>query len=96
MSSLVSRERVLIALNREEPDRVPLDLGGTPWTTIIVPAYDRLKEYLGLRHETKLMVKRPQTVIPHDTVLEQLHVDFVNLNLGDFRGRIIEKWTRTR
>jgi uroporphyrinogen decarboxylase len=86
MSSLRSRERVTIALNREEPDRVPLDTGGTPWTTMVVPAYQGLKEHLGLDHETRLMVKRAQTVIPDDVVLDRLDVDFVSLNLGDFRG----------
>ena len=86
MSSLTSRERVNLALNHQEPDCVPLDLGGTPWSTMIVPAYKRLKEYLGLEHETKLLLKRPQSVVPDDTVLDRLDVDFVGLNLGEFRG----------
>ena len=51
------RDRVLAALNHEEPDRVPIDLGGTPTTTITVDAYDRLKDHLGLDHETRLMSK---------------------------------------
>ena len=86
MGSLTSRERVILALNHEEPDCVPLDLAGTPWSTMIVPAYDRLKEYLGLEHETKLLWKRPQSVVPDDMVLDRLDIDFVGLNLGDFRG----------
>ena len=29
-----SRERILKALNHEEPDRIPFDLAGTTWTGI--------------------------------------------------------------
>lgn len=43
-----SRERVLRALNHQEPDRVPLDLGGTRVTSIDVGAYARLRHALGL------------------------------------------------
>jgi len=41
-----SRERVLKTLNHEEPDRVPIDIGGTSCTTIIEPVYKSLlKKY---------------------------------------------------
>ncbi|NOZ22893.1 MAG: methyltransferase, partial [Planctomycetes bacterium] len=43
-----SRERVLKALNHEEPDRVPLDLGGTFVTGIAAGALHRLRKHLGL------------------------------------------------
>ena len=36
--SLTSKERVLMALNHEQPDRVPVDLGGSFVTTINVAA----------------------------------------------------------
>ena len=44
-----SRERVLVTINHEEPDRVPIDLGGTAASGINVTAYIRLKKLLGLR-----------------------------------------------
>jgi hypothetical protein len=31
---MLARDRVLTALNHEEPDRVPIDLGSTPVTGI--------------------------------------------------------------
>jgi len=37
-----SRERVLKALNHEEPDKVPIDIGGTSCTTMIEPVYKNL------------------------------------------------------
>ena len=33
---LTSRKRILRALNHEEPDRVPMDLGGTHDSSIVV------------------------------------------------------------
>lgn len=42
------RERVLTSLRHEEPDRVPIDLGGTVDSTIAAAAYRRLREHLGL------------------------------------------------
>jgi uroporphyrinogen decarboxylase len=43
-----SRQRVWAALNHQEPDRVPFDLGGTTVTGIHVTAYQNLRDYLGL------------------------------------------------
>jgi uroporphyrinogen decarboxylase len=37
-----SRERVITALNHEEPDRVPIDLGGTGISTIAM--FDTARE----------------------------------------------------
>jgi uroporphyrinogen decarboxylase len=39
---------VLATINHQEPDRVPLDLGGTRVSSIAVGAYDRLLRHLGL------------------------------------------------
>ncbi|MBC7249512.1 MAG: methyltransferase [Anaerolineae bacterium] len=49
-----SRERVLTALCHEEPDRVPIDLGGMASTGIHAVAYNRLKRYLGLGGTTRV------------------------------------------
>lgn len=43
-----SRERVLAAINHQQPDRVPIDFGATGQTGISVCAEYRLREYLGL------------------------------------------------
>ncbi len=45
---MTSRERVLRAINFEEPDRVPIDLGGTRMTGITAHAYLNLREKLGI------------------------------------------------
>lgn len=43
-----SRERVILALNHEEPDRVPLDLGGSPVTGMHASTVYALRQALGL------------------------------------------------
>jgi uroporphyrinogen decarboxylase len=48
--TLTSRERILKALNHEEPDRVPMDLGGTHDSSIVVEGYERLKAHFGVTH----------------------------------------------
>lgn len=53
---LTSRERVLCALNHEEPDRVPIFFGTSGATTMLAPAYERLKSYLGTLRERKTRV----------------------------------------
>jgi len=47
------RERVLKAINHEEPDRIPIDFGASCWTIVDAPsmpehAYLRLCKYLGI------------------------------------------------
>ena len=41
------RERLIAALNHREPDRVPIDLGGTDVSSICVGAYQDLMQHLG-------------------------------------------------
>jgi len=45
---MTSRERVALALNHREPDRVPIDLGSSVVTGIMATTYARLREKLGV------------------------------------------------
>jgi len=45
---MTSRERVVTALHHEQPDRVPIDLGGSISTSINAMAYGRLKAHIGM------------------------------------------------
>jgi uroporphyrinogen decarboxylase len=42
-----SRERLMMALNHQEPDRVPIDLGGTDVSSICRGAYEAVLNHLG-------------------------------------------------
>lgn len=72
-----SRERVLLALNHKEPDRVPIDLGGTIISSITKRAYLDLKAYLGMPLEEITMLDNVQQ-LPYvdEALLERFAVDF--------------------
>jgi len=75
-----SRERVLAALNHEEPDRIPIDLGAMPSTGIMALAYVRLKRYLGLkRGVVRVYDVGQQLAEPERAILELFHVDVIDL-----------------
>jgi uroporphyrinogen decarboxylase len=72
-----SRERVLLALNHQEPDRIPFDLGGTGLTTIHVTAYQTLRRHLGLPEiEPRVAFVPEQLVLVDEDVAQHLHTDF--------------------
>jgi uroporphyrinogen decarboxylase len=48
---MTPRERIVAAVEHREPDRVPIDLGSTPVTSITKTAYLALREHLGLAAE---------------------------------------------
>ncbi|MGC8874543.1 MAG: uroporphyrinogen decarboxylase family protein [Chloroflexia bacterium] len=71
------RERVLLALDHREPDRIPIDLGGTICSSIHVQAYIDLKRYLGMELEPLRLVDYVQQ-LPYldEALLERFGVDF--------------------
>lgn len=71
---ITPRERLITALNHQEPDRVPIDLGGNQ-TGIHKFAYQKLLDHLGLREEIEIMDLVQQLAKPSEAVLERLHVD---------------------
>lgn len=72
------RERVLTALRHEEPDRVPIDLGGTNVSTIMTQAYLELRQELGLDGgQTRVADVLQQVVIVEKDVCQALGVDML-------------------
>lgn len=74
-TAMTHRERVLLAANREEADRVPLDLGGTHASSITVAAYNRLKTHLGMAGPTPYLSWRSRVALPHEEVLQRFDID---------------------
>ncbi|MFQ5834802.1 MAG: uroporphyrinogen decarboxylase family protein [bacterium] len=74
---MTSRDRVLKSLKYEEPDRVPVDLGGTPGATgIHAIAYNRLKKALGIKADkTKIYDPWQQLAKPELGVLRKIGAD---------------------
>jgi uroporphyrinogen decarboxylase len=71
-----SSERVSRALNHQEPDRIPFDLGGTGLTTLHVDAYRNLRRYLAMpRVETRIMAMAEQLAHVDEDVGVRLQTD---------------------
>ena len=77
-----SRERALAALNHREPDRIPIDLGGTICTSIHRDAYTDLGNYLGIESKEFKMVDHFQQ-LPYldETLMERFGSDFRMIQL---------------
>jgi uroporphyrinogen decarboxylase len=72
-----ARERVTLALNHQEPDRIPIDLGGSICSSIHRDAYIELKKHLGMDIEEIQMVDYVQQ-LPYvdEALLERFDIDF--------------------
>ena len=76
-----SRERVIKAINHQEPDRVPIDLNP------LHDFYINLKQYLHLEIEEKVKTNYAMEVVPHPLVLQKLGVDISSVKLGSPSGK---------
>jgi len=81
VESMSSRERVNKALRFEEPDRIPIDLGGFQ-TGIHRKAYIALLEFLGREEEIEILDPVQQLVKPSEEILELFHVDIRYITSG--------------
>jgi len=80
------RDRILAALNHEEPDRVPIDFGGAEFTTITLAGYERLKKHLGITTPTDAMSIIHSVAHPAEEILERFGVDTRNVQPGPYEG----------
>ena len=79
--TMTSRERVLKALSHQEPDRVPIDLGGNQ-TGIHKFAYQALLQHLGIADELVIMDAVQQLARPCEALLQRFHVDTRYIGAG--------------
>ena len=91
---MTSRERLQMALNHEEPDRIPIDLGSARSTGINAIAYRDLKKHLGIRDgETRVFDVKQLMALPEDEILQRFGVDVVMLpSLRPSIGLKLENW----
>jgi uroporphyrinogen decarboxylase len=69
------KDRVRMALNHVEPDRVPIDLGGTV-TSIHIEAYKELTKYIGIEEKYFSLIEYVgRTAYISDKILEKFNVD---------------------
>jgi len=75
-----SRERVLCAINHQQPDRVPIDVGGTRQSGIAASTYHQLKESLGISSTTRVCDLYQMLADVERPVMERFGADVVGLN----------------
>lgn len=75
--SMTSRERVLTAINHEEPDRVPIVIGVSNATSMKMKPYRELKRLLGIEAPDRYLYDWPElgTAAPDEETLRRLHSD---------------------
>lgn len=74
-----SRERVIKALNHEEPDRIPKDFGMATGTGIHGIAHRKLMNYLGFHGPTKLWNPTLVWSDVDQSILEKFEIDFMRI-----------------
>jgi len=97
---MTSRERVHLALNHKQPDRVPLDLGATSVTGMHVTSVYKLRQALGLDEPgTPVKVVEPYQMLGEikPDLMEALGVDVVSVgmpkNMFGFENKDWKPWT---
>ena len=79
---MTSRERVMRTINFQEPDRVPIDLGGMKASGINACAYARLKERVGISSPTRILDPRFMIATVEEEVLRRFHGDVLPVDLS--------------
>ena len=77
--AMTSYERVQKALNHEEPDKIPFDLGGTMVTGINIIALRNLKKYLGLDKPARVKDVITQMAETDEELTDRLRIDVKNV-----------------
>jgi len=76
---MTSRERVLITLSHEEPDKGPKDLEPTNVTGICARAYEGVLQLLGIKEEIEIIDRVQGLAKVSPTVRKELGIDIYGL-----------------
>ena len=83
---MTSKERVMKALNHEEADRVPLDIGGINNSCMHEQIEQALKQKLGLEDHGSIVKAIWQgVVVPDDSIVEYFGGDTCSLYINEGR-----------
>ena len=91
---MTSRERVLAAINHQQPDRLPIDFGSTTVTGITAVAYSHLRRHLGIDSGSIGIVDPFQLLAEVERpILELLGADVVGIFLSGGKLHGWQDWT---
>lgn len=73
--TMTHRERVLAAVSHKQPDQVPIDLGGTRDSSLVVEAYEKVKQSFGVEDKNPLCDRMMRVVHVDEQILQKLDID---------------------
>lgn len=73
--SMTHRERLVAAISHKQPDKVPIDLGGTVDSSIVVEGYEKVKKHFGVEEENELCHRMMRVVRVDERILRTLDID---------------------
>jgi uroporphyrinogen decarboxylase len=76
------RERVLAALSHKEPDKIPIDLGSTINSSMVVESYEKLIQHFGFNSANRLCNRMMRTVQMDEAILKTLDIDTRGVFMG--------------
>lgn len=72
---MTHKERLVAAISHKQPDMIPIDLGGTVDSSIVVEGYEKLKKHFGVEAENKLCHRMMRVVQVDERILRALDID---------------------
>ena len=69
---MTHRERLIAALSHQQPDRVPIDIGGTVNSSIVVEGYAKLKRHFSVEANDALCHRMMRVVKVDEKILQDL------------------------
>src|SRR4030042_1740546 len=77
---MTSRERILAAINHQEPDKIPVDMGATPSSGISAIAYSNLVRHIGKPELPVLIYDVVQQLAqPDNHILDLFGIDVLDI-----------------
>ncbi len=80
--SMTHRERIMTALDHQEPDRVPMELGSWEGSTVTQGFYHRLKAHFDIETEDVIVDRMQMITKVDERILKELDVDARGLWMG--------------
>ncbi len=75
-----SRDRIIASINHKQPDKIPIDLGGSTVTGISAAAYNNLKIYLNIEKPTRIFDVVQQLANVDMEIIDLFGVDVLDIN----------------
>ena len=79
---MTSRERIAKAINFQEADRVPIDLGGLKASTMAVETYDRVARRLGIQRTPRVADTASMIAVVEEPVRRRFEADVMCMDIS--------------